>query len=219
MTALVDIRRVTDEIGDCDARTKRLLSQWIESASGSVERLANRPLSAGTYVDTVPSTRHATLVLAAAPLISVTTIECLTCGTSLDPADIVDTAANQAAGMAYRRGGWGCCVRSARHHFLTGEPLPGGEEPNLRVTYQAGYVTAPQAASRTSGFYGQPVTFPAELSDIIAQMVVGRWSTRGKPGNIASIKNLSASVSFTPGGADFPQPLVDRVLAYSLSCF
>jgi hypothetical protein len=153
--ALTTVAAVEDVVGDGVFPPARI-EQQIHAVTARFERYCGRRFAVAEHTQRLPGTGRWFLCLRHYPILSVANVE-------IDGQAITDYQMTDEAvqGLLYRAATWP--VRRARHADLTWDPDSNSDAPNIRVTYQAGYILS-----------GEGRTLPHDLEQACIDLVVHR---------------------------------------------
>jgi hypothetical protein len=131
-TNLTTVSRVKVELGVTTGEKDAWISQAIPAASKLIEGEANNFWAYQQYLETIPGSGSARLVLARTPVIGTPTIV-------IDNGTVADFTVEDAdAGILYRRQGWTQEV-SYWPNTIKRDPNIDDVHPSIYVTYYAGF--------------------------------------------------------------------------------
>lgn len=174
-TQAITLQVVYDElgftVGDDTTRDDRVTRKIERVTARVVEFLDQGPLTFQRYVERVPGFADDILQVNRTPIVGVISVEFIPTSGAIEVplvagVDITDEIEvmdqNDGPGSIRRRFGnqWSPMIEFSLHKVLTewGNPVPGTEDPNFRVTYEAGFLFPGQTTPAPTGGLPLPQT-------------------------------------------------------------
>lgn len=147
VTDLTTVFAVKEALGVSSSKFDKIINRLIEAATSAIEEYVGHVYAKQTYLETVAGSDHPMLMLTNVPVIGTPTIL-----TNSEP--VVDFVVQDPdAGILYREVGW---ARVAWVGWgIERSTVPGTEELNFDVTYEAGYVLPGQENPTLPGYIEQ----------------------------------------------------------------
>ena len=170
LTNLTELETVKEELGITDNSKDVLLARYMAEASEQIVSITNREFARQTWKETIPGFGRANLLLALAPIVSITSVK-------IDDSTVTDYVIKDAkAGILYRSIGWPWSAQRSIHLNLN--PEPNSEEPVIEVQYSGGYLM-PGDVSRN---------FPGDLESAAIEMVKIKYHSKDNNPTLANIR-------------------------------
>lgn len=189
---------VKDELGLTGNNTyDTLLTSLIQAASAAIEDHCQRVFAKQTYTETVAGFGSTSLLLSMVPVLAVTSI-------TGPNGELVDATSyvieDPEAGIIWRNSGWVWTAQEAQG--ISRLPVPGSEQRDYSVVYQAGYLLPDQVLP----------TLPANVERAAIQTVKAWFKRRNddpSTGPATSVR-FADGASVTYGGAGFGESGLTR---------
>ena len=189
------------------------IEQLVNEVSGEIERVIGRPVIYGANIVELIGPRGGPKILVERrPIVSLTSVELLS-GESWVTLGADHYEIHSAdAGVIYRRFGFPWSAMRAEGVNFNDDQEPGTERHTCRVTYSAGWLTAPQVADG-GPFEGQDRTLPYDLERACVLGCVSAYRGDARNRNVRSETVGRASRSFAD--SNLPPEVLELVQRYA----
>lgn len=172
-TRLTDLQSVKDALDITVTTFDNILRDLIDAATAAIVSYCHRPFGREAYTETLPGFGGINLQLRRTPIVTVSTV-------TVNSATYTDYSIGEAGrGWLYRQAGWSWTVQcymglSGGGAWLDrGQPLPNQEEPQVSVSYVAGYIMPEQDVATTVSVVAADQSFNDSASSFPALLKAG----------------------------------------------